>query len=152
MSVIPLITQLSDPSLIATARLTRHQSAPTLTGRRASASDQSPHAASLSREGSYSDLMVRRAGIEPARRVGHQILSLTCLPIPPPAPTSIVTYSQQKTTPRGTIFWRHVRESNSSKRFCRPLRNRSDNAPYSIHKDHAWCTEEDLNLHDRNDH
>ena len=69
-TLTPLMAQLSDPSLIATARLTRHQSAPTLTGRRASASDQSPHAASLSREGSYSDLMVRRAGIEPARLVG----------------------------------------------------------------------------------
>ena len=28
--------------------------------------------------------MVQRAGLEPARPNGHQILSLTCLPIPPP--------------------------------------------------------------------
>jgi hypothetical protein len=27
--------------------------------------------------------MVPRAGLEPARPNGHQILSLTCLPIPP---------------------------------------------------------------------
>ena len=28
--------------------------------------------------------MVPRAGLEPARPSGHQILSLACLPIPPP--------------------------------------------------------------------
>ena len=35
----------------------------------------------------------------------------------------------KKMTRIGIIFWRHVRESNSSTRFCRPLRNRSANAP-----------------------
>ena len=29
--------------------------------------------------------MVRGAGLEPARPIGQEILSLSCLPIPPPA-------------------------------------------------------------------
>lgn len=28
--------------------------------------------------------LVPRTGLEPVRPIGHQILSLTCLPIPPP--------------------------------------------------------------------
>lgn len=33
--------------------------------------------------------LVPRAGLEPARPIGHQILSLTCLPIPPPRHSSL---------------------------------------------------------------
>ena len=44
-----------------------------------SAPDSNAHDESLSR-----NAVVPRAGLEPARPGGHQILSLTCLPIPPP--------------------------------------------------------------------
>jgi hypothetical protein len=37
-------------------------------------------------------LVVPRAGLEPARPNGHQILSLACLPIPPPRPKHVYRY------------------------------------------------------------
>lgn len=54
--------------------------------------------------------------LNPQALFRQQILSLSCIPIPPPA----------------HLQWRRVRDSHSCNRFCRPMPNSSANAPDKI--------------------
>lgn len=48
--------------------------------------------------------MVPRAGLEPARPEGHKILSLACLPIPPPRHVGKVTHQLYTKTEWESIY------------------------------------------------
>ncbi len=69
-------------------------------------------------------LMVPEAGIEPARRERRGILNPLCLPISP-----LGHRNRYQARAAGLSIWRHVPESNRTKRICNPLHNRFANAP-----------------------
>ncbi len=69
-------------------------------------------------------LMVPEAGIEPARRERRGILNPLCLPISP-----LGHRNRYQARVAGLSIWRHVPESNRTKRICNPLHNRFANAP-----------------------
>ncbi len=69
-------------------------------------------------------LMVPEAGIEPARRERRGILNPLCLPISP-----LGHRNRYQARTAGLSIWRHVPESNRTKRICNPLHNRFANAP-----------------------
>ncbi len=69
-------------------------------------------------------LMVPEAGIEPARRERRGILNPLCLPISP-----LGHRNRYQARVAGLSTWRHVPESNRTKRICNPLHNRFANAP-----------------------
>ncbi len=69
-------------------------------------------------------LMVPEAGIEPARRERRGILNPLCLPISP-----LGHRNRYQVRAAGLSIWRHVPESNRTKRICNPLHNRFANAP-----------------------
>ncbi len=69
-------------------------------------------------------LMVPEAGIEPARRERRGILNPLCLPISP-----LGHRDRYQARVAGLSIWRHVPESNRTKRICNPLHNRFANAP-----------------------
>ena len=64
------------------------------------------------------------AGIEPARRERRGILNPLCLPISP-----LGHRNRYQVRAAGLSIWRHVPESNRTKRICNPLHNRFANAP-----------------------
>ncbi len=69
-------------------------------------------------------LVVPEAGIEPARRERRGILNPLCLPISP-----LGHRNRYQARVAGLSIWRHVPESNRTKRICNPLHNRFANAP-----------------------
>lgn len=69
-------------------------------------------------------LMVPEAGIEPARLEKRGILNPLCLPISP-----LGHRNRYQVRAAGLSIWRHVPESNRTKRICNPLHNRFANAP-----------------------
>ncbi len=69
-------------------------------------------------------LMVPEAGIEPARRERRGILNPLCLPISP-----LGHRNRYQARMACLSIWRHVPESNRTKRICNPLHNRFANAP-----------------------
>jgi hypothetical protein len=70
------------------------------------------------------NLMVPEAGIEPARLEKRGILNPLCLPISP-----LGHRNRYQSRVAGISIWRHVPESNRTKRICNPLHNRFANAP-----------------------
>ena len=69
-------------------------------------------------------LMVPEAGIEPARLEKRGILNPLCLPISP-----LGHRNRYQARVAVLSIWRHVPESNRTKRICNPLHNRFANAP-----------------------
>ena len=97
--------------------------------------------------------MVPEAGLEPARHCCREILSLLCLPIPPPGHNEKYFYSRYweptyytfANTKKVRRDWRREPESNRPTWICNPVHNRFAIAPCQFSKPDIASISKDAN-------